>query len=73
MYRIGIIGLGGKELLLKTDGLFKDSTVCNGCDCCNPCEWAEFPTESGAMAYLYDKGIEDAFIVNTKNNQRISI
>lgn len=66
-YRIGQT-IEGKEFLLKTNGNMQDISKCSGCD---SCEFAEYPTESGAYAKSYDLGLEDSYLINTKTGQRL--
>jgi len=60
-----------KDFVLKSNNKFQDVSKCSGCDCCEPCEFAEWPTESGAMAKAMDLGLEEAFLINTKNGNKI--
>lgn len=65
----------GKELHMDEVGNFVPT--CNGCDCENPCvlkhEHLDFRTDINASTFIQDKGIEDVFIRNLKNNQRIDV
>lgn len=67
-YKIGQT-IEGKEFVLKTNGNMQDVSKCSGCDCCDLCEFAEYPTEIGAYAKAYDLGLEDSYLINTKNNK----
>lgn len=71
-FRLGTY-VEGEEKHLLQNGKLKSPQSCGGCDCENPCDYAEFATLDGVQGKAYDLELDEVFAVNLKNNQIIPI